>query len=349
MIKLYPEWKIPHSIGLVWPDIDMKQGYQYKGLCEFYEIFISRLNERLPDTVKIKIYIRPYSENIVPQFVKEMKRVDIVKHYYIQDIWIRDYAPFWGDDNGVVKAVKGKYYPYYGGKTYADRAKHDNELGIRIGGDEKCNRINYKDDLIILDGGNFVHNGAGIGICTNRVISDNENFFLEELNFALCDALGLEKLIIVPVEPGDDTGHIDGLARFVNEKTVLVSEYPYELEDRADMEEVEEYNNSQEFVDKIAGYLESQGFSVCRMSNILPKDESEGSVGSAVGNYLNFLRIGDFVFLPQYTDMDDENKKAIDDMVNTGINRENIVPVHGCDAIAKWGGVLNCITTHIYQ
>jgi agmatine deiminase len=351
MKRLFPDWKLPKAIALVWPDKEFQYSNGSVPLQKFYEAFIKILDEKLPEGVAIIVY---FIENkSVPDFIKALSKVQVKIYYESNDIWIRDFAPFWGMDGKKLYSVKGTYYPWYGDdedddESYTDDAESDDDLGLQIGGGEKtCRIIEVDGQEFVLDGGNFIHNGTGTGMCTNRIISDNESFFLEELEYTMCDALGLEKLIILPVEPGDDTGHIDGLVRYVNEDTVIVSDYVYEIDPGDDTEIEEEYRDSKAFVDNISGYLKSQGLSVKRISNVFPIEEGDGPVGSAVGNYLNFLRVGELIFVPQYKNKE-ENEAAIEDLIEAGFSREKIILVPGCEALAKYGGVLNCITTHIY-
>jgi agmatine/peptidylarginine deiminase len=68
---------------------------------------------------------------------------------------------------------------------------------------------------IVLDGGNFIHNGQRTAITTNRIIADNENLFVQQIRDVFWMRLNIENLLIIPVEPGDRTGHVDGIVRFI--------------------------------------------------------------------------------------------------------------------------------------
>ena len=47
----------------------------------------------------------------------------------------------------------------------------------------------------------------------------------EDLTNILIDVLQVNQVIFIPVEPGDDTGHSDGMVRFVDEQTVVANDY----------------------------------------------------------------------------------------------------------------------------
>jgi agmatine/peptidylarginine deiminase len=87
-------------------------------------------------------------------------------------------------------------------------------------------------------------------------------------------------------------------------------------------------------------------FTILRLENGEPEDwESEG-VGSAVGNHMNFLRLGEKILMPYYGDK--ISGKAIDDfkfeLIGHGLTIEVIaVDMPEIHALAQLGGVLNCI------
>jgi len=247
--KLYPDSKLPKAIALVWPDKELQYGKETNSMQKFYQNLIDILYEKLPEKVEIIVYFN--DKKSVPGFIKDLSRVQVRIYQESNDIWIRDFAPLWGEQEEKLFSVKGTYFPWYGDEEdeeYSTGAENDNALGLQIGGgDAVCQKLKVEQQEIFLDGGNFIHNGAGIGICTNRIICDNENFFVEDIMGALCKAFGLSKLIILPVEPGDQTGHIDGLCRFIDEKTVIVSEYPYDLKDELDLILIHEMIHSLEY------------------------------------------------------------------------------------------------------
>ncbi len=80
---------------------------------------------------------------------------------------------------------------------------------------------------IILEGGSIEVNGAGVVLTTETcLLNPNRNPGIpkSEIEFILQEMLGTEKVLWIGGEPvGDDTdGHIDNLARFVNENTIVV-------------------------------------------------------------------------------------------------------------------------------
>lgn len=54
---------------------------------------------------------------------------------------------------------------------------------------------------------------------TDRVFKDNPTYERKKLIKDLYELLQVDKLYFVPEQPGDFTGHSDGMVRFVDEHT----------------------------------------------------------------------------------------------------------------------------------
>ncbi|MFC2080874.1 agmatine deiminase family protein [Bacteroidota bacterium] len=338
---LIPEWELPKSIGLVWAE-DL-QDIPTQALVNFFYVDLIKLLIRiLPQSVSLTIIHRSdEKQRLINYFGAD--RINLIADDNLQDIWIRDFAPFWVQTGNKNIAVKTRYYPLYGGKVYLKYAEHDDRIGTKLGG-KSIQHILSRKNRIVLDGGNITHNGKGTGICTNRLISDNEHLFKDKVIEAVKEYLGFKELIIVPCDYGDDTGHIDGMVRFISEDSVLVSDYPYEWIKKKKHIKKSEYLFEREQLNEIAEYLNSIGMIVFRMPNGIPLNTK---FESAVGNYTNFLRVGEKFFLPKYNKLD-QDWNAFKALQKAGIKKNNIIQELDCNDLAELGGVLNCITTHIY-
>ncbi|MCI0473120.1 MAG: agmatine deiminase family protein, partial [Ignavibacteria bacterium] len=148
------------------------------------------------------------------------------------------------------------------------------------------------------------------------------------------EKFGIKKLIIFPVEPGDVTGHIDGVVRFANSNTIIAGDYP------------PGYREGYEYCRKIKTILEEElpDFGIVSLRNEVPEDLNKNvSMPSATGNHVNFLLIENKLFMPDY------ELNADDIAYNTLIENLTGVEVIRVKSkyltrISKDGGVLNCIT-----
>lgn len=224
-----------------------------------------------------------------------------------KDIWARDYMP--------IKTKSGQYISFRYEPNYL--------------ADDPQLRTNFKADIaphftlpvtysnINLDGGNVVFSPSKAkAVITNRVFSENSEYDKNTLLTELENLLEAE-IIIIPSLISDMTGHADGVVRFVNENTVIGNASPYK-------------NGYEQNVKRV---LKKYGISVMDF----PYFDSAGI--SAVGSYLNFLETDKHIFLPVFSDAQDETavKRA------TEIFDKKIVAVN-INGIAKDGGVLNCIS-----
>lgn len=341
---LIPDWEEPKAIALVWPEhLGAGRGKKLKG---FYKDFILLLSKNVPINVLFSTANKKFDP---PAFLNNIKNVNILPFDEIGDIWLRDYGPFPVKYANSIGAVSAKYHPKYHSTDAAKRdGAIDNEVGANLSKklynrESKFLKVGSQD--IILDGGNLIHNGEGTAIITNRIISDNEHFFIDEIKEALKQQVGITDLHLIPTEPGDDTGHADGLVRFINSKTLIVTKYLYKWERDKGYIKKSEFNESKALVNSLASYFKSKGFKVGRMPCGVPLDSKKFE--SAVGNYTNFLRVGDLFFLPMYGNKEqDENAKNA--LIKIGVNENDIIQEVDCTELAKEGGVLNCITSQVY-
>jgi len=341
--ELIPEWTRPDRIALVWPEhLPSEVGSKLKG---YYKALIDLLVE---NEVSVMLLYRESTDydHLIRLF--NVKYVNPIHLPEISDIWIRDFGPLFLKDHDSIKPVRFRYDPSYS-KTKNEKvwAASNDSAGYQLTKQMPV-KIELEGNELILDGGNFIHNGLGTAIVTNRIISDNEHLFEHEIREILKEKLGIEKLHIIPSEPGDDTGHIDGLVRFLDPETLLVGQYP------------EHFPEGRKFTDKIATFLSHQGFSVYRMPNTIPQNgkypvsgklQGDGTFENAAGNYLNFLRAGNKFFIPWYNTDDDLN--ALDALKKASFEgrefSEFIQVRSDATPLAEYGGVINCITLPVYS
>ena len=131
----------------------------------------------------------------------------------LKSIWLRDFASFNMDD----KIVKPIFY-------YEDNSN----IALKI--NKSMRTLNYLlkkrlvDIDLIWDGGNLVTNGE-IGFITERIIQDNKKKYTrKQIEKIIKDTLKINPVLITEFEE-DELAHADGYMAFINENTVLISEY----------------------------------------------------------------------------------------------------------------------------
>lgn len=115
-----------------------------------------------------------------------------------------------------------------------DDWKHDNQVPLRMAKVLKLDAINAelpngsKPRHFVLEGGSIDTNGNGVLLTTEECLLSpiqqrNPGLTREQVEQALCDFLGLEKILWLESGiVGDDThGHVDDITRFVAKDTIL--------------------------------------------------------------------------------------------------------------------------------
>lgn len=330
--KLIPDWLIPKELFLVWPGGIPNRDH----LVPFY----INLMQHVPDTVGISLIIS--KKEIRTDINKILAEKNITKTIsFIEvpfgsngkeyDIWIRDWSPICAaDDSGKNLYIKAKYNPAY--LDYNEAEPCDNAGHVLAG-------LSNDEDIqfpLVWDLGNLTHNGNGTAIVTKRIISDNKGFSKKGIQDLFHQMLGVNRLIFIDEEPGDITGHVDGLIRFIDENKLVVSRYPAVC--------IEE----NKFIDNIKKQIQMESgnsFEFIDVPNGLFIDESDEGVPSSFGNHINYLHLGLSLMMPTFGIDSDETALSIFKRV---LPYTKIIPVES-SALSHEGGILNCISWLLYE
>ena len=233
-----------------------------------------------------------------------------------KDIWIRDNAPIQVDRDGSF--VLFRYLPDYLKHGHRHLITEARPIVLGLPGVRSCE---FSD--IVLDGGNVVRNHDK-AILTDKVFRENRGMCRLELKRELRRLLRVGELIVIPTEPGDVVGHADGILRFVESGTVLLNDY--RRVDRA-------------YRRRLREELATVGSNIIEIV-YRPDLASGGDIPSAVGNYVNFLEVGDLLVVPTY-DMAEDH--VAQETLSRSFPTKSIRTLP-CRALAEEGGVLNCVT-----
>ena len=224
-----------------------------------------------------------------------------------KDIWLRDFMPV---RTGSGKLVSFRYEPSYLKNDPDLRTDFRKDLAPQLGLPVTYSNIN-------LDGGNVVFSPSGERVLiSDRVFSENPEYPPAALVRELSELLEAEVLII-PSLKSDMTGHADGMARFLDDRTVLCNR-PL---------------SSCGFEQKVKRSVRDYGLDAVDFP-LVPT----GRI-SAVGCYLNYLETEQAVFLPVFGIERDAEAAASAQQIFS----KEIVPVN-IREIAQQGGCLNCIS-----
>jgi len=257
----------------------------------------------------------PFYDRLIPVLERNHIAYGILPD--TKDVWVKDFMPVQVAEE---RYIQFRYEPDYLVKYKKYRATISDPARI-------CGAIGMtavKSD-IVLDGGNLVRCGSK-AILTSRIFRENPRYGETELLRVLEELLGVDKIIVIPPEPGDWLGHADGMVRFLDENTVLINDYSRE--------------KKKEHCIHLRMSLRNAGLELIEFPYNPYGNQSEID---AKGVYINFLRMKDLVLVPVFGLGEDEKavSKAMD------LFKGSTVDTVRSDEIAKDGGVLNCISWSI--
>jgi agmatine deiminase len=185
----------------------------------------------------------------------------------------------------------------------------------------------FHQEPIVLDGGNVVVSRNKV-ILTEKIYTENPNFPQPRLLQRLKEVFGVQ-CIIIEKEKCDPVGHSDSVVRFIDEKRVLINDYT---------------QIDPAYEKKLRNLLKQSGLMVESLPMFLEEEYCRpGEIPSAVGLYLNYLRVGDVVVMPAFGRPEDQ--VAVETMrgVLRVLPNATVLQVP-CRSLAEEGGVLNCIS-----
>lgn len=236
-----------------------------------------------------------------------------------KDVWAVDYMPIQTDLN---KFIRFLYLPSYltKYKKYANTISDVDTICKDIG-------IETIKTNIIIDGGN-VTRWTNKVIMTDRIFKDNPTYERNQLIKELYELLQVDKLYFVPEQPGDFTGHSDGMVRFVDENTVIINDY-------------ENSKKEKEWFCRAFGIaIHNTGLDFIKIPYNVYDNKSNDH---ANGDYINYLQMENTVIIPTFGIKEDDVAVRQLETIFAGQKIQTIES----NEIAYDGGILNCITWNI--
>lgn len=232
-----------------------------------------------------------------------------------KDIWCVDYMPIQKTTDSFIQFT---YQPdYLQNKKYIS-TQTDTSL--------VCTAINIETERsnIKIDGGNVIR-GKDWVVLTDKIFKENKTFSKQSLLKEL-EIIFEAKPIIIPREPGDYTGHADGMVRYYDERTLLINSV--------------KPNDKRIFHSKLIQSLIKEGFSLIEIPNAMYDNDD---YDSADGLYINYLQMKNFLLIPTFNKKEDEfTIKKFQELFP-----RHVIETIDAKEISKDGGVLNCITWNI--
>jgi len=274
----------------------------------------------IPDWRTTHVYFSSLLAESFPNFWDGLERI-LARHRVevgllreTNDVWAQDYMAIQVDETTFVKFT---YRP-----DYLRGYEH------LITGEDVCQQFAFlegpQNSDIRLDGGNVVASSRCV-ILTEKVFRENPSWPRKKLREELRRLLRVEECIFIPVEWGDLIGHADGVVRFLDDDRVVINDYS-ELDP--------------DYGDELVRILRRHRLHVEVLPYAVDDEPRRGEIGSAVGNRVNFLRVGNLVVMPVYgIPQDDEALRKMEGFLPGA----DVVPLPSSE-LAREGGVVNCVS-----
>lgn len=251
------------------------------------------------------------------------------------DVWIRDYGPIFvkrrSGRRTEVAATKWEFNAW-GGKY--DDLLMDNEAGVKVAGAAGLRTFRPG---VVLEGGSIDANGRGSLLTTEQCLLNknrNPGMGKPQLEKMLHDYLGVDGVIWLGsgIEGDDTDGHVDDIARFVNEDTVVC------------MVEVDEYDPNHMALARNAsvlnGHRDDQGRRLQVVYIPMPRRVDSGD-GRLPASYANFYIGNSCVLVPVFGDARRDGA-ALETLADLFPGRK-VVPVPSKELVYGFGGI-HCVT-----
>lgn len=330
------EWHEHQATWMAWPYDPITFPQRVKIVEKVFAkiIYYLHLNENI-ELLVLNKEMQNQAEKIL-----RLNHVNINKITFHQvdyaDVWTRDYAPTFlinlnnKDTSKETAWIKWQYNAY--GNKFAELLK-DNEVPYQI--KDYLHQTMFESD-IIMEGGAIDVNGKGSLITTEEcLLNENRNYDLnkQQIENKLKSYLGVNNIIWLKRGIiGDHTdGHVDEVARFVNENTIV---YAYEENKNNPNFEILE-NNFQTL--KNATDQDGKPFNLVK----LPMPQMNYDDGeTAPVSYANFYIANKSVLVPQFSH---KNDKIATDILQKLFPDREVIGID-CKDIIYGGGTIHCIT-----
>ncbi len=253
------------------------------------------------------------------------------------DTWARDSSGICIVEDEEV-AILDFTFNGWGGKF---DATHDNAMTSNLAAcyDAKILHVNF-----VLEGGAIESDGKGTLLTTSQCLLNpnrNSDYSQEKIELFLKQELGVERILWLHhgYLSGDDTdSHIDTLARFIDEESIMY----VSCNDEND----EHFVALKEMEKELQNFMPSRGTSTCNNGKFyklipLPMVGAKYFEGKRLpATYANFLMLNNAVLVPTYDDDNDEEALCI---FKKAFPSRKIIPVD-CSVLIRQHGSLHCLT-----
>ena len=223
------EWERHHATWLAWPHESSDWPGKFETIQWVYGEIVRHLSRA--ERVSILAQDREAEEQSKDVLAKSGADLNAVDFFRVETdrSWTRDFCPiFVRNQAGTLEMLNWKFNGWAKYENSAADEAVTIQLSSQLGIPRRTPLL--RNNRVVLEGGSLDVNGAGALLTTEEcLLSDtqarNPGFTREEYEMIFREYLGVEHTIWLRNGiAGDDThGHVDDLARFTDEQTVVIA------------------------------------------------------------------------------------------------------------------------------
>lgn len=240
---------------------------------------------------------------------------DRVLNFAQGDIWTRDFAPV-DPENPIVMR-----YSSAGQGGGRRGARHARAVQAGLNDLIRKSRLKAERSDLVLDGGNFVADGAGQLVVSRKFLRDN-GLSAAEGRTALQRITGARHIAFIEADEQGGLEHADGVVAFIDPNTLVINSYP------------DDPDYAQDLIRSLRSAL--PGVTLHQIAT--PYDDSQildERFGSACGLYTNMVVTPTRIYMPVFGT--EHDKTALSQLHSW--TEKDIIPVDASEVCYLGGGV----------
>lgn len=272
------------------------------------------VTDNLTNTVYFSELTRKDFPNVMEDLCGKLRKHGVEHGFLLhtKDYWCRDYMPIQVKESQYIRYL---YSPDYLMDKRAYITNPDKTLA-------ELDILTLKTNLI-LDGGNVIKCPHKV-IMTEKVFYENKHLRKNEVISALEQLFGCE-IVFLPWDRTEIYGHADGIVRWINGNSVLLTAYE------------ESYYFSRKFREILQRHFD-----------VIPmKYTTRPRNRQLTWAYINFLQTKNLIVVPAFNIQEDE--QALQQIENAFPDYHGRIESVNTSDIIHHGGGLNCISWNIYK
>ena len=335
MYTARPEWQQQDAIILVWPHSASDWGPQLSAITTTYLQMTHAIAKH--QRVLIIVQDQHHLASVRRQCQTHQCQLHNLTYLIVptNDTWVRDYGPQFISDGCDSIYLDFDFNAW--GNRYAHH--HDQAFNTYLWQQAGLHKPHYKKIAGVYEGGNLEFDSTGNMLTNLSCAQRNAECFTkdEDVIAFLKASFNCQHVLGLHLDPlaGDDTGgHIDTLARFVDDHTIIYA--------HTSNPQNPNYAVLQHLQAQLRQLNAPQAYTLVALP--MPDRLIMNSANQLLpASYVNYVLINNAVLMPQYNDPQDSHALAI---VQQCYPAREIVPINACELIQQFGS-LHCATLHL--